>query len=96
MADRRPVLSVDELLALDGPEMVEGYQDGRGGEPPPGDNRSRSYWHGWRVGAMDAGRIPIDADHAALVASAAPGGKVDPRLTARWEAAPPELEHRHA
>lgn len=85
MAERAPVLTVDDLLALDGAEMVEGYNDGRNGEPPPGDNRSRAYWHGWRVGAMDAGRIPIDADHQKLAHAAAPNGRMDPRLVPRWQ-----------
>lgn len=84
MSDRRPVLTVDDLLDLDGDEMIEGYRDGRSGEPAPGDNRSRTYWHGWRVGAMDAGRIPIDAEHNTLLHNVAPGGRLDPRLTPRW------------
>lgn len=90
MADRRPVLTVDDLVALDGDEdMVEGYRDGCNGEPAPGDNRSRAYWHGWRVGAMYAGRIPIDAEHTALVHNVAPRGVLDQRLTARWIVGPP-------
>lgn len=68
VGERTPVRGLDELYALDEAEMQEGYWDGRAGEPEPGDNRSKAYWHGWRVGMMDAGRLPIDADHRKLVA----------------------------
>jgi hypothetical protein len=55
------------LLALDDAETIEGYRDGRHGEPEPGDNRSPSYRQGWRAGARDAGRIEYDAEDYALV-----------------------------
>lgn len=29
-------------------------------EPEPGCDKSKSYWHGWRNGMMDKGRLPID------------------------------------
>ena len=53
MAERVPVTTVAELVTLDDDEMVEGYLDGRKGDPEPGDNRSKSYWHGWRSGNAD-------------------------------------------
>lgn len=61
--------SVPDLATLDGlddAELLEGYRDGLGGEPEPGNNRSLAYWHGWRNGAVDRGRRPIDAEQAAL------------------------------
>lgn len=47
-----------EALDLDlGPEimaeMMEGYHDGRDGEPEPGNNRSDWYRHGWLNGRDD-------------------------------------------
>lgn len=48
-----PVTTVADLATLDEAEMLEGYLDGFKGEPEPGGNRSRSYWHGWRNGAVD-------------------------------------------
>ncbi len=47
-----PVRTLAELDQLDDVEIQEGYFDGRNNEPEPraGGNRSRSYWHGWRVG----------------------------------------------
>lgn len=53
MSEFEPVRTVVELNMLDQDEITEGYRDGRDGEPEPGNNRSRSYWHGWRNGAAD-------------------------------------------
>jgi len=52
VSDRAPVETLEELDTLDDAEIQEGYRDGWTGEPEPGDNRSKSYWHGWRVGMM--------------------------------------------
>lgn len=62
-----PVRTAADLDTLDDAETVEGYHDGRAGEPEPGGNRSRSYWHGWRVGRVDGGHARPDADGMALV-----------------------------
>lgn len=48
-------------IPSDDEEMVEGYRDGRAGEPRSGDNRSRAYQHGWYTGAHDAGHIEAPA-----------------------------------
>jgi hypothetical protein len=71
-----PVRSGADLLTLDADEIVEGFHDGLedAPEPQPGGNRSRSYWHGWRVGMMDLGKLEIDDAHRALVHDIAPGG----------------------
>ena len=58
---RAPVTTLEDLDSLDEAEILEGYLDGRAGDPEPGGNRSRSYWHGWRNGAADYGHRPIDA-----------------------------------
>jgi hypothetical protein len=58
---RDPITDPAELDGLDDADLLEGYRDGRAGEPEPGDNRSISYWHGWRNGAADGGHRPIDA-----------------------------------
>lgn len=65
----RPVATLAELDQLDDGEIQEGYFDGRDDapEPRPDGNRSRAYWHGWRVGMMDAGRIKSDEVHRRLV-----------------------------
>ena len=58
-----------DLDLLDSDEIVRGYLDWRAGDPEPGPNRGRAYWHGWRVRAMDAGSIEIDAEHRALASA---------------------------
>jgi hypothetical protein len=39
------------------------------GDPEPGGNRSRGFWHGWCVYQMVAGAIPITSEHRALAAA---------------------------
>ena len=63
---REPITTVAELEALDHDEVLEGYHDGHDGVPEPGNNRSFSYWHGWRNGMIDRGRLPVDAAAHAL------------------------------
>ena len=73
-----PVLALDDLDGLDEAETIEGYFDGRADEPEPSGNRSRSYWHGWRCGMMDAGRIKSDAGHMGLVTAFAKRARATP------------------
>lgn len=56
-----PVRTKDDLDSLDGDEIVEGYLSAARGDPEPGPNRGRAYWHGWRCRMMDMGELPIDA-----------------------------------
>lgn len=67
-AERIPVLTASELDALDQAEVLEGYRDGFGGFPC-GDNRGRSYWHGWRNGMADSGRMEVSPEMHALAKS---------------------------
>lgn len=67
--ERQPLTDASQLEALDANEKVEGYLDGFSGEPEPGDNRSLSYWHGWRNGAVDGGFVKKDAAQALLARS---------------------------
>lgn len=53
MTQRTPVTTMAELDTLDLGDIAEGYKDGLAGEPEPGDNRSKGYWHGWRNGNAD-------------------------------------------
>jgi len=71
MTSHEPVRTMADLLTLDGAEIAEGYRDGANGEPEPGGNRSRAYWHGWRNGMTDSGRMGKDAAMAALAHDAA-------------------------
>jgi hypothetical protein len=60
MAEFSPIKTVAEFKQLDDGEILEGYFDGFHGSPAPGSDRSRSYWHGWRNGQVDAGRAEPD------------------------------------
>lgn len=62
MARRIPIRAVARLGEIDLNEALEGYEAGRNGEAEPGNNRSYSFWHGWRNGRVDGGfAAPDDA-----------------------------------
>ena len=61
MSEFKPVETVSDLDTLDSDEIVEGYWAGKDGWPEPGNNRTRSFWHGWRNGAADGRHREIDA-----------------------------------
>ncbi|HEV7339948.1 MAG TPA: hypothetical protein VGO06_28530 [Bosea sp. (in: a-proteobacteria)] len=84
--NREPVTTLMDLARLNDDEMADGYRDGSEGLPC-GDNRSRSYWHGWRNGARDHGHRDRDGDmwDALLVGGIAPGGRGVADLPARIE-----------
>lgn len=63
---RFPVHSVSDLFTLDPDEIEEGYKDAREGLRC-GDNQSRAYWHGWRNGMIDAGKMEPDEWSALLI-----------------------------
>jgi len=60
MSEWNPVTQVSELALLDMNETCAGYQAGLAGDPEPGSDRSRSYWHGWRNGRVDGGHAQPD------------------------------------
>lgn len=75
MTEHLPVRTAADLATLDSNDLLQGFLDGGQPDcPPPGSNRSRGYWHGWRVRQMDRGLLPIDEDHRALVRDIAPNG----------------------
>lgn len=67
MANFVQVTTLADLDALDDAEVVAGYLSAERGDPEPGENRGRAFWHGWRCRMMDFGEIPVDAAHADLV-----------------------------
>ena len=68
MSEYSPLSTAAELAFLDDDECVAGYRAGLGGAPKPGSDKSKSYWHGWRNGMMDTGRLPIDGAARQLAA----------------------------
>jgi hypothetical protein len=57
-----PVSSLDDLNSLDEEEVLAGYRDYKRGDPEPGPNRGRAYWHGWMNAARDDGERPTTTD----------------------------------
>jgi hypothetical protein len=62
-----PVTTLDDLDGLDDAEVREGYLSAQRGDPEPGPNRGRAFWHGWRCRMMDHGELEIPPDHHKLV-----------------------------
>lgn len=55
-----PVRTIADLRTLDEREIFEGYLSAEVGDPEPGINRGRAFWHGWRNRMIDKQLIPID------------------------------------
>lgn len=66
MSEYAPVRTVADMATLHMAEVDHGYAFGLQGYGEPREHVSRSFWHGWRVGAMEAGTIPMDEHQQAL------------------------------
>lgn len=75
MANFEPVRTKADLETLDQADILEGYMSAERGDPEPGPNRGRSYWHGWRNRMIDMGVLPVDEASMQLVHEMYPGGK---------------------
>ncbi len=64
MSEFMKVATAADLRTLDESEVLLGYLEGFDGSPEPGSDTSRSFYHGWRNGMVDAGFA--DADRARL------------------------------
>jgi hypothetical protein len=62
-----PVATLADLNSLDESEIIEGYRTTQRGDPEPGENRGRAFWHGWRNRMMDYGELPQDEASRSLV-----------------------------
>lgn len=60
------MVSIPDLYGLDSAEMLAGYNAGFGDAPCP-EKATRSFWHGWRCGRVDAGLDELAPDIAELV-----------------------------
>jgi hypothetical protein len=56
-----PVATMSDLATLDRDEVLRGWGEFEIGDPEPGPNHSRSYWHGWRCAAMMTGPAPRES-----------------------------------
>jgi hypothetical protein len=70
-----PVRTLVDLYSLDHEEIFAGYTEYRPGDPEPGPNRGRAYWHGWRNAAMDHRELPLDEASAQLAHAVCPKGR---------------------
>ncbi len=61
-----PVRTIADLDSLDHGEIVAGYVEYEPGDPEPGINRGRAYWHGWHNAAIDHHQIEKDDAAAEL------------------------------
>ena len=88
MASFPSVHTLDDLDTLDEREMSDGFHSFERGDPEPGANRGRAFWHGWCARAMDAGLLPITEGHRKLVrawsAREREGGRRMPDVLYRW------------
>lgn len=66
MGVRVPVETLDDLARLDVAEVQHGYEVGLKGTPEPPMTCNRSYWHGWRMGLVDAGHRRMDRSQRKL------------------------------
>lgn len=69
MSEFQKLTTFGELDVLNSDDVVAGYWAGRNGDPEPGNTHSRSYWHGWRNGMADSGRMRIDEEQCQLAQS---------------------------
>jgi hypothetical protein len=62
-----PVATPADLNTLSDAEIIEGYMDYQSGDPEPGANRGRTYWHGWMNAARDHHERPHTPEAMQLV-----------------------------
>ncbi len=55
-----PVRTLADLESLNEADIFDGYMSAERGDPEPGENRGRAFWHGWRNRMIDLGEIPHD------------------------------------
>ena len=55
-----PVRTKADLDSLNSADILEGYASAERGDPEPGENRGRAFWHGWRNRMIDLGVLPSD------------------------------------
>lgn len=67
MSEFLPVTTVSDLAQLDAEDVGAGYMAGLEGDPEPGSDKSRSFWHGYRNGMCDSGRRSVDDAQRQLV-----------------------------
>ena len=67
MANFEPVRTKADLDSLNEEDILEGYLSADRGDPEPGPNRGRAFWHVWRNRMMDLHELPVDEAAMQLV-----------------------------
>lgn len=55
-----------DLETLDEDAIGEGYRTAEQGDPEPGPNRGRAFWHGWCNRMRDIGALPPTPESSKL------------------------------
>lgn len=66
MPEFAPVTTLVDVESLDSAEVMCGYHHGVANGAEPGSWASRSFWHGWRRGRVDAGHVEQAPDQSLL------------------------------
>lgn len=64
-----PIRTLSDLDGLSEADIIDGYNSATRGDPEPGENRGRAFWHGWRNRMIDIGVLEGD-DASSQLASA--------------------------
>ena len=67
MSDLTSAATIADFRTLNEAEVLSGYLVGFEGQPVPASDSSRSFYHGWRNGRVDAGYCCADFAQIALV-----------------------------
>lgn len=78
MSAFEPVRTKADLYTLDPDEILAGYMEAKRGDPEPGPNHGRAYWHGWRNRMIDYGEIQVDDASMQLAHELWPNGVYTP------------------
>ena len=65
----KPVATLEELDGLDEAQIIEGFLSAERGDPEPGENRGKAYWHGWCNRQRDYGLLTTPPEHKTLIAA---------------------------
>lgn len=88
MPNFEPVSTKADLDTLDQADILEGYMSAERGDPEPGPNRGRAYWHGWRNRMIDMHVLPVDDAAMQLVR------EMYPRTAVQQRTGEPKLKPR--
>lgn len=66
MSEFKSAATVVDLETLDQADVLAGYYSGLNGDPAPGSDKSRGFFHGWRNGMADTRRTDTTPEQQQL------------------------------